>query len=61
MPTAEKNAMLKDLGILVKVGQHVNVAGLIGVCDEPGNSFIVAFNLKKAIFQNCFFAQITWL
>lgn len=37
MPTGEKNAMLKDLGVLVKVGQHVNVAGLIGVCDEPGN------------------------
>lgn len=36
MDAAEKNAMLKDLGVLVKVGQHVNIAGLIGVCDEPG-------------------------
>ena len=28
--------MLKDLGILVKVGQHANIAGIIGVCEEPG-------------------------
>ena len=28
--------MLKDLAVLVKVGQHVNVASLIGVCEEPG-------------------------
>ena len=30
--------MLKDLGVLVKVGQHANIAGIIGVCEEPGIS-----------------------
>ena len=28
--------MLKDLGVLVKVGQHNNIAGLVGVCEEQG-------------------------
>jgi len=31
-----KQSMLKDLGQLVKVGQHANIAGIIGVCEEPG-------------------------
>jgi hypothetical protein len=29
--------MLKDLGVLIKVGQHANIASIIGVCEEPGN------------------------
>jgi hypothetical protein len=33
----ERNSMLKDLGVLIKVGQHANIAGIIGVCEEPGN------------------------
>ena len=35
--------MLKDLGILVKVGQHANIAGIIGVCEEPGTSRLENF------------------
>ena len=31
--------MLKDLGVLIKVGQHANIAGIIGICEEPGKSF----------------------
>ena len=36
MPSGTKQSMLKDLGQLVKVGQHANIAGIIGVCEEPG-------------------------
>lgn len=38
--------MLKDLGILVKVGQHANIAGIIGVSEEAGiNYFLYSLNL----------------
>ncbi len=36
----ERNSMLKDLGVLIKVGQHANTAGITGVCKEPGNKII---------------------
>ena len=36
--------MLKDLGVLVKVGQHANIAGIIGVCEEPGISELKFFS-----------------
>ncbi len=32
--------MLKDLGVLVKVGQHANIAGIIGVCEETGINYL---------------------
>lgn len=38
MVAGDRQIMLKDLGLLVKVGQHANIAGLIGVCEEPGES-----------------------
>lgn len=41
--------MLKDLGVLVKVGQHANVAGLIGVCEEPGISERVEMSHKDIL------------
>jgi len=35
LASGTKQSMLKDLGQLVKVGQHANIAGIIGVCEEP--------------------------
>jgi len=47
LAAGERNSMLKDLGILVKVGQHANIAGLIGVCEETGMIFITLNQLKN--------------
>ncbi|KAI9565171.1 hypothetical protein GHT06_008947 [Daphnia sinensis] len=47
----ERNAMLKDLGILAKVGKHANIAGIIGVCEEPETVLVAmehyGMNLKE--------------
>jgi len=42
--------MLKDLGVLVKVGQHNNIAGLVGVCEETGT--VHYETLCKLVFTN---------
>jgi len=41
LASGERNSMLKDLGVLVKVGQHNNIAGLVGVCEETGQYIII--------------------
>ena len=48
MVSGDRQSMLKDLSVLVKVGQHANIAGLLGVCEEPGNSRNIAFHFRMS-------------
>lgn len=52
----ERNSMLKDLGVLVKVGQHANIAGIIGVCEETETMVIAmehyGMNLKEFLLNS---------
>ena len=50
LASGERNSMLKDLGVLVKVGQHNNIAGLVGICEESGT--VHYETLCKLIFIN---------
>ncbi|EFX71032.1 hypothetical protein DAPPUDRAFT_309238 [Daphnia pulex] len=52
----ERNSMLKDLGVLIKVGQHANIAGIIGVCEEPEMMLVATefygMNLKEFLLNS---------
>lgn len=56
MVAGDRQIMLKDLGLLVKVGQHANIAGLIGVCEEPETLLLVmeqyGINLKEFLLNS---------
>jgi len=56
LASGERNSMLKDLGVLVKVGQHNNIAGLVGVCEETDLMMIAmenyGLNLKEFLLNS---------
>lgn len=41
LPPHEKRSMLQDLGVLIRLSGHVNVASLVGTCENPDTLFVV--------------------
>ncbi|KAJ9584978.1 hypothetical protein L9F63_020683, partial [Diploptera punctata] len=41
LPSEEKKSMLKDVGILIRLGSHTNIASLVGTCENPDTLFVV--------------------
>jgi len=41
LPRDEKRSMLQDLGILIRLGTHANIASLVGTCENPDTLFVV--------------------
>lgn len=41
LPPHEKRSMLQDLGILIRLSAHINVASLVGTCENPDTLFVV--------------------
>lgn len=41
LPPHEKRSMLQDLSILIRLSGHVNVASLVGTCENPDTLFVV--------------------
>ncbi|XP_046745931.1 putative tyrosine-protein kinase Wsck [Diprion similis] len=38
---SEKKAMLRELDVCIRVGSHINLAGLIGTCETPDSLYVV--------------------
>ncbi|XP_046623178.1 putative tyrosine-protein kinase Wsck [Neodiprion virginianus] len=38
---SEKKAMLRELDVCIRVGSHINLAGLIGTCETPESLYVV--------------------
>ena len=41
LPPDEKRSMLKDLGTLIRLGMHDNIATLVGTCENPDTLYVV--------------------
>ncbi|KDR15852.1 putative tyrosine-protein kinase Wsck isoform X2 [Zootermopsis nevadensis] len=41
LPPDKKRSMLRDLGVLIRLGTHENIASLVGTCENPDTLFVV--------------------